>query len=42
MLAKIDAQGIEIHTGYVGPIVGASAGPGTIAVYFYGKKVEIQ
>lgn len=42
VLAKIDAQGIEIHTGYVGPIVGASAGPGTIAVYFYGKKVEIQ
>ena len=30
---------LPIHVGHVGPIVGASCGPGTLAVYFYGKKV---
>ena len=30
---------IPIHIGYIGPIVGASCGPGTFAVYFYGNKV---
>lgn len=33
----INCQGIEI--GYIGPIIGASVGPGTIGVYFYGNKV---
>ena len=32
---------IDINIGYIGPIVGASCGPGTIAVYFIGKKVEV-
>lgn len=32
-------ENIPVYTGYVGPIVGASAGPGTIAVYFYGTTV---
>ena len=32
-------EDVTIETGYIGPIVGASAGPGTIAVYFYGKPV---
>ncbi len=41
VLSKIDASDIEVHTGYVGPIVGASAGPGTIAVYFFGKEVTV-
>ena len=41
VLSKIDATDLEIHTGYVGPIVGASAGPGTIAVYFFGKEVQV-
>ena len=41
VLSKIDADGVEIHTGYVGPIIGASAGPGTIAVYFFGKEVTV-
>ncbi|MBO7149903.1 MAG: DegV family protein [Clostridia bacterium] len=41
VLSKIDASDIEIHTGYVGPVVGASAGPGTIAVYFFGKEVTV-
>ena len=29
----------DIHLGYIGPIIGASAGPGTVGVYFYGKEV---
>ena len=32
---------VDIYTGYIGPIVGASCGPGTLAVYFYGKKVTV-
>lgn len=32
-------KNLDIHVGYIGPIVGASVGPGTLAVYFYGKKV---
>ena len=32
-------EDVIINTGYIGPIIGASAGPGTIAVYFFGKKV---
>lgn len=39
VLSKIDTDGVPIDTGYIGPIIGASAGPGTIAVYFYGKEV---
>ncbi|MGN1099079.1 MAG: DegV family protein [Christensenellales bacterium] len=30
---------IDIHIGYIGPIVGASVGPGTVAVFCYGEKV---
>ena len=29
----------DIHMGYIGPIIGASAGPGTVGVYFYGAEV---
>lgn len=36
---EIDADGVPVETGRIGPIIGASAGPGTIAVYFYGKEV---
>jgi hypothetical protein len=25
---------------WIGPIIGATCGPGIIALYFYGKKVE--
>lgn len=28
-----------VEIGRIGPIIGASAGPGTIAIYFYGKEV---
>lgn len=32
---------MDITMGYIGPIVGASAGPGTLAVYFFGKEVTV-
>ena len=37
--AALPGKNLNIHVGYIGPIVGASVGPGTLAVYFYGKKV---
>lgn len=36
---EIKCKGIVEN--YIGPIIGASTGPGTIAVYFYGKEVTI-
>ncbi len=33
------AKDIEFLIEYIGPIVGASVGPGTVSVYFYGKEV---
>ena len=40
LIAEIGIEGEKIHIGYIGPIVGASVGPGTVAVYFLGKQVE--
>ncbi len=40
VLERIPDKDVEIVTGYIGPIIGASVGPGTVAVYFWGKKVE--
>lgn len=37
---KLADKEITFHTGYIGPIVGASTGPGTVIVDFYGKEVE--
>jgi fatty acid-binding protein DegV len=34
-------EDVEITLGYIGPIVGASCGPGVLGVYFIGKEVEI-
>ncbi|MGI6071805.1 MAG: DegV family protein [Lachnospiraceae bacterium] len=31
----------EVVIGYIGPIVGASVGPGTVAIYFVGEEVTI-
>ena len=39
--AKFGDKKLEIVRGKIGPIIGASAGPGTIAVYFYGKEVTV-
>lgn len=32
----------EVRTGVIGPIVGASVGPGTVAAFVYGKEVTIE
>ena len=42
VLSKIDTNGVEIHVGTLGPIIGASAGPGTVAVFFFGKEVTVK
>ena len=31
----------DVYIGYIGPIIGASTGPGTIAVYYFGKEVTV-
>lgn len=31
----------EIYVSYIGPIIGASVGPGTMALYFMGKEVTV-
>lgn len=35
----IPDKNVEVTLGNIGPIVGATTGPGTLAVYFYGKEV---
>lgn len=35
----IPDKDVEVTFGNIGPIVGATTGPGTLAVYFYGKEV---
>jgi DegV family protein with EDD domain len=35
----IPDKDVEVTLGKIGPIVGATTGPGTLAVYFYGKEV---
>ena len=37
---KVLPEGIEIGRGTIGPIIGATTGPGTLAVYLFGKTVE--
>ncbi len=32
----------EVTVGYIGPVIGASVGPGAIVVYGWGKKVELE
>ena len=39
IMHNLDNKDIPVHIGSIGPIVGASVGPGTIAVYFFGKEV---
>ena len=39
ILAKIKCK--DVVYGYIGPIVGASVGPGTVAAYFIGNEVTI-
>jgi fatty acid-binding protein DegV len=42
VLARVPNKNVPINVGYIGPIIGASSGPGTLAVYFYGKEVTIK
>ena len=37
--ARVNVTDDDIIMGYIGPIIGASCGPGVLGVYFYGKKV---
>ncbi len=37
----VDTDSLTFYTEYIGPIVGASVGPGTVAVWFYGKEVTL-
>lgn len=37
--AKFQGKELNIHMDKIGPIIGTSAGPGTIAIYFIGKEV---
>ena len=39
ILARIPDKDIPVHEGYIGPIIGATAGPGTVAAFFWGKEV---
>ncbi|MCQ2797374.1 MAG: DegV family protein [Bacilli bacterium] len=39
ILAKVKVKGI--YTGIIGPIIGASVGPGTVVTYFKGKKLAL-
>lgn len=32
----------EVTVGYIGPVIGASVGPGAVVVYGWGKKVELE
>lgn len=39
--SAVDLDGVEIIVEYLGPIIGASTGPGTLAVYCYGEEVTV-
>ena len=41
-LAEQELKPADVHMGYIGPIIGASVGPGPIVIYGVGKKVDIQ
>ncbi len=35
----LEGKGVEVQTCYIGPTVGATVGPGTLSIYFFGKEV---
>ena len=41
VLEAFPNEKLDIHVGYIGPIVGASVGPGTLGLYFLGKEVTV-
>lgn len=38
---KLKDKNVKISTRYLGPIIGGTCGPGTVAVYFFGKEVTV-
>lgn len=41
ILKRIPDKDIPVHEGFIGPIIGATAGPGTIAAFVWGKEVTV-
>ena len=41
MLLVALGKEIDVHIGYIGPCVGASVGPGTLSINYFGKKVTL-
>ncbi|MGN0818687.1 MAG: DegV family protein [Candidatus Coproplasma sp.] len=39
IVSLLPDKNIEVYFDYIGPIIGASVGPGTLAVYFFGDEV---
>ena len=39
LIKTMPNEKLDVHIGYIGPIVGATVGPGMLGVYFVGKKV---
>ncbi|MGN0814259.1 MAG: DegV family protein [Candidatus Coproplasma sp.] len=39
ILALMPDKSVEVFDGYIGPIIGASVGPGTLALFFLGDKI---
>ena len=39
---RLPDKSVPIYTAGIGPIIGATVGPGTLAVYFYGKEVTFK
>ena len=40
IVREINPKGVELHL--MGPIIGVSTGPGTLGIYFKGKKVTVE
>lgn len=40
--ARIPDKNVEVLTAGIGPIIGATTGPGTLGVYFYGREVTFR
>ena len=36
---RVDLSGVDMHIGNIGTIIGATSGPGTVAVFFFGTEV---
>ncbi|MBQ9730270.1 MAG: DegV family protein [Clostridia bacterium] len=41
LLTRFAGKNMEVTMGYIGPIVGATVGPGTLGVYVYGNEVTV-